>query len=104
MPSQAPPAPATAKAETAPTKQSPLPAAKCGSWFSLSGRPLPRVFELVRFALKRQYHHPGVTLLALLGVVLAVGLVTSASCFSQASAQLILNQKLAAFSRLTGRP
>ena len=56
------------------------------------------------FVLKRQYHHPGITLLALMGVVLAVGLVTNASCFSQASAQLILNQKLAEFSRMTGRP
>ena len=59
---------------------------------------------MVRFVIKRQYHHPGVTLLALMGVVLAVGLVTNASCFSQASAQLILNQKLAEFSRVTGRP
>ena len=59
---------------------------------------------MVRFVIKRQYHHPGITLLALMGVVLAVGLVTNASCFSQASAQLILNQKLAEFSRMTGRP
>ena len=59
---------------------------------------------MMRFVLKRQYHHPGITLLALLGVVLAVSLVTNASCFSQASAQLILNQKLAEFSRMTGRP
>jgi putative ABC transport system permease protein len=74
------------------------------SWFSLLGRPLYRAFGMVRFILKRQYHHPGVTLLALLGIVLAVGLVTNVSFFSQASAQMILNQKLAEFSRMTGRP
>ncbi|MFN2273019.1 MAG: FtsX-like permease family protein [Anaerolineae bacterium] len=70
----------------------------------LGGKSLSRAFGMVRFVIKRQYHHPGVTLLALMGVVLAVGLVTNASCFSQASAQLILNQKLAEFSRVTGRP
>jgi putative ABC transport system permease protein len=99
MPSQTPLTPVTANTETTPPA-----AAQRRSWASLLGGPLPRAFELVRFALKRQYHHPGVTLLALLGIVLAVGLVTSASCFSQASAQLILNQELAEFSRTTGRP
>jgi putative ABC transport system permease protein len=105
MPSQAAPTPATAKAETAP-KQPPSLAAKRRdmSRLSLLWEPLSRVFEMARFVLKRQYHHPGVTLLALLGIVLAVGLVTNVSCFSQASTQLILNQKLAEFSHMTGRP
>jgi putative ABC transport system permease protein len=59
---------------------------------------------LTSFVLKRQWHHPGLTLLALLGIVLAVGLVANASCFSEAASQLILNQRLAEFSRMTGRP
>ena len=63
-----------------------------------------RPFELTGFVLKRQWHHPGLTLLALLGIVLAVGLVASASCFSEAAAQLILNQRLAEFRRVTKRP
>lgn len=67
-------------------------------------RPLVRPFDLARFVLKRQYHHPGLTLLALLGIVLAVGLVANATCFSDAASQLILNQRLAEFSRMTGRP
>ena len=73
------------------------------SWLSLLGGPLSRAFEMACFVIKRQYHHPGVTLLALLGIVIAVGLVTNVSCFSQAAAQMILNQKLAEFSRMTGR-
>ncbi len=73
-------------------------------WLSLLTGPLLRPFELAVLVLKRQWHHPGLTLLALLGVVLAVGLVANASCFSEAAAQLILNQRLAAFSRMTGRP
>jgi putative ABC transport system permease protein len=89
MTSQTPSIPTTAKRE---------------SWFSLLGGPLSRTFEMVRFVIKRQYHHPGVTLLALLGIILAVGLVTNVSCFSQASAQMILDQELAEFSRVTGRP
>lgn len=67
-------------------------------------RPIRRLFDLTVFVLKRQWHHPGLTLLALLGIVLAVGLVANASCFSEAASQLILNQKLAEFSRVTGRP
>jgi len=42
--------------------------------------------------------------LALLGVVLSVGLVCNGSFFAQAVDQVILNQELAAFSKMTGRP
>lgn len=73
-------------------------------WFSPLARPLLRQFDLTVFVLKRQWHHPGLTLLAMLGIVLAVGLVANASCFSEAASQLMLNQKLAEFSRTTGRP
>ena len=62
---------------------------------------LPGFFLLVA---RRQQHHRGLTLLALLGVILAVGLVTNASFFSQAVDRVILEQNLAEFSRVTGRP
>ncbi|MGA9349412.1 MAG: FtsX-like permease family protein [Anaerolineae bacterium] len=67
-------------------------------------KPLFKLAGLIAFVLKRQWHHPGLTLLALLGVILAVGLVANAPCFSQAVEQTILLQKLAEFSRMTGRP
>ena len=66
-------------------------------------RLLLKLVELIGLVLKRQWHHPGLTLLALLGVILAVGLITNASFFSQAVDQIILNQELAEFSRMTGR-
>src|ERR1044071_505112 len=62
---------------------------------------LPRLFLLV---IRRQQHHRGLTLLALLGVILAVGLVTNASFFSQAVDRVILEKNLGEFSRVTGRP
>ena len=42
--------------------------------------------------------------MALLGIVLSVGLVNSASFFANAVDQVILNQELQAFSEMTGRP
>jgi putative ABC transport system permease protein len=62
---------------------------------------LPGFFLLVA---RRQQYHRGLTLLALLGVILAVGLVTNASFFSQAVDRVILEQNLGEFSRVTGRP
>ncbi|HNT75541.1 MAG TPA: hypothetical protein PKH77_11030 [Anaerolineae bacterium] len=59
---------------------------------------------MARFAFERLRHHPGLTFLALLGVVLSVGLVCNGSFFAQAVDQVILNQELAAFSKMTGRP
>ncbi|NOZ29205.1 MAG: ABC transporter permease [Chloroflexi bacterium] len=67
-------------------------------------RPLSTLAGLAGIALKRLWHHPGLTLLALLGIVLAVGLITSASFFSQAVDMVILRQELADLSRVTGRP
>jgi len=58
----------------------------------------------VQFAVERLIHHPGLTFLALLGVVLAVGLVSNASLFAQAVDQVILNRELEAFSEMTERP
>ena len=57
-------------------------------------KPLFKLAGLIGLVLKRQWHHPGLTLLALLGVILAVGLATNAPCFSQAVEQMILLQKL----------
>lgn len=63
-----------------------------------------RLVGVIQFAFERLVHHPGLTFLALLGVVLAVGLVSNASFFAQAVDQVILNRELAEFSEMTGRP
>ena len=62
---------------------------------------LPGFFLLI---VRRQQYHLGLGILALLGVILSVGLVTNASFFSQAVDRVILEQNLAEFSRVTGRP
>ena len=67
-------------------------------------RVIARLVGLIRFVLRRQWHHRGVTSLALLGVVLAVGLFTTAPVFSQAVDTVLLLEELAAFSGETGRP
>ncbi|MGC9468766.1 MAG: FtsX-like permease family protein [Anaerolineae bacterium] len=67
-------------------------------------KALYRFLGVIQFAIERLVHHPGLTFLALLGVVLAVGLVSNAAFFAQAVDQVILNQELAEFSRMTGRP
>jgi putative ABC transport system permease protein len=63
-----------------------------------------RVFAVIHFAIERLVHHPGLTILALLGIVLAIGLVSNAAFFAQAVDQVILDQELSAFSSMTGRP
>ena len=50
-------------------------------------RPATLLLSLINMALKRLRFHPGLTLLALFGVVLAVGLVTSAGFFAQGKNQ-----------------
>src|SRR5262245_33122224 len=62
---------------------------------------LPGFFLLI---LRRQQYHRGLVVLALLGVVLSVGLVTNASFFAQAVDRVILLQHLAEFTQETGRP
>src|SRR5687768_14020319 len=59
---------------------------------------------LLWLVLKRQWHYPGLTVLALLGIILTLGLLTSASFFSQAVDQALLGQQLAEVKRITGRP
>ncbi len=67
-------------------------------------KALYRLFAVIHFAIERLVHSPGLSFLALLGVVLSVGLVSNAAFFSQAVDQVILDQELAAFSDMTGRP
>ncbi|MGC9522117.1 MAG: ABC transporter permease [Anaerolineae bacterium] len=67
-------------------------------------KALYRFLGVIQFAVERLIHHPGLTFLALLGVVLAVGLVSNAAFFAQAVDQVILNEELDAFSAMTGRP
>jgi putative ABC transport system permease protein len=64
-------------------------------------------FQLPGFILlvaRRQRYHLGLVVMALLGIILSVGLVTNASFFSEAVDRVILLQNLAEFSRVTGRP
>ncbi|MBN1246685.1 MAG: FtsX-like permease family protein [Anaerolineae bacterium] len=63
-----------------------------------------RFFGVLQFAFERLVHNPGLTILALLGVILSVGLVSNAAFFAQAVDQVILDQELGEFSRMTGRP
>ena len=53
---------------------------------------------------RRQQYHRGLVMLAFVGVILSVGLVTNASFFAQAVDRVILEQNLAEFSHVTGRP
>lgn len=55
-------------------------------------------------ALWRIRYYFGLSLLALLGVIIAVGLVTSAAFFAQAVDQVILDRELAEYTRITQRP
>ena len=63
-----------------------------------------RFVSVTQLAIKRLWNHPGLTVLALMGIVFSVGMVNSASFFAKAVDQVILNQELAAFSAMTGRP
>jgi putative ABC transport system permease protein len=59
---------------------------------------------LVWFVLKRLWHYPGLTSMALLGVILSVGLITSASFFAQAVDRVMLGEELGRVREVTGRP
>lgn len=60
--------------------------------------------DLIYLTTRRLYYHFGLSLLSLLGVILAIGLVSSAAFFSQAVETVIMRQELAEYSRVTGRP
>jgi putative ABC transport system permease protein len=76
---------------TKPKKASPL-------------RPFYRLWGYALLVLKRMRFQPGLALLSLLSIVLALGLVTNTSFFSSAVDREILTQELQAFSEQTGRP
>ena len=59
---------------------------------------------LFLLTLKRLKSRPGLSILALVGIVLAVGLLSSAGFFAQAVDRIILNQELAELSTATNRP
>ncbi|MEZ4707899.1 MAG: ABC transporter permease [Caldilineaceae bacterium] len=74
----------------------------------LRGRALLRMINkfggLIGLALRRLAYYPGLSLLALAGVILAVGLVTSAAFFSQAVDKVILTRQMAEYTAITNRP
>jgi hypothetical protein len=65
---------------------------------------LNKLVGLIQLTVKRQYHHPGLAFLALLGILLTIGLITSAAFFSQGVDRAILYQEFDEFARITGRP
>ncbi|MCE7990278.1 MAG: hypothetical protein DYG89_54760, partial [Caldilinea sp. CFX5] len=66
-------------------------------------RRLRLAFDLCRLTYQRLAHRPMLTILALVGIVLAVGLLSSAGFFSQAVDRVILLQELEELSQTTGR-
>ncbi|MEM7134129.1 MAG: ABC transporter permease [Chloroflexota bacterium] len=67
-------------------------------------RVLSKLIGLIRLALYRLGYYSGLSLLALAGVILAVGLVTSAAFFSQAVDKVILTRQMAEYTAITKRP
>ncbi|MEZ4680135.1 MAG: FtsX-like permease family protein [Caldilineaceae bacterium] len=60
-------------------------------------------FDLCRLTFQRLTSRPTLSILTLIGMVLAIGLLTSAGFFSQAVDRVILQQELDELSRVTGR-
>ncbi len=67
-------------------------------------RPFRGFLDLLHLSSQRLRYHFGLSLLSLLGVILAIGLVSSAAFFAQAVETVIMRQELAEYSRITGRP
>lgn len=67
-------------------------------------RSVNRTAGLAGLSLRRLRHYLGLNFLALIGVILAVGLITSAGFFSQAVDTVVMRQELAEYSRVTGSP
>lgn len=74
------------------------------SLFVTIAQPLLHVWALLRLARKRIFYRLELSLLALLAVAFAVGLVTSAGFFAQAVDRVVLLQELAQLTHATGRP
>ncbi|MCC9076597.1 ABC transporter permease [Litorilinea aerophila] len=66
-------------------------------------KQLSLFLDLCGLTLRRLASQPGLTVMSLLGVILAVGLLSSSAFFSQAVDRVILSQELAELSRVTGR-
>lgn len=67
-------------------------------------RPFRSFTDLIYLSARRLRYHAGLSLLSLLGFVLAIALVSSAAFFSNAVDTVIMRQELAEYSRVTGRP
>ncbi len=67
-------------------------------------RPFRALLDLIYLSARRLRYHSGLSLLSLLGFVLAIALVSSAAFFSNAVDTVIMRQELAEYSRVTGRP
>jgi putative ABC transport system permease protein len=67
-------------------------------------RPLGALLDVGYLSVLRLRYHLGLSLLSLLGVVLAIGLVSSAAFFAQAVETVIMRQELAEYTRITQRP
>lgn len=67
-------------------------------------KPLLQFPGIVKVVIKRQRYYPGLSLLALVNIILSVGLITNASFFSQAVDRVVLLQELRDFTSVTGRP
>jgi putative ABC transport system permease protein len=67
-------------------------------------RRLNTLSGLAHMAVLRLRYYSGLSWLALIGVILAVGLVASAAFFAQAVDKVLMDRELAEYSRITGRP
>ncbi|CAN5465451.1 hypothetical protein BH10CHL1_BH10CHL1_10460 [soil metagenome] len=67
-------------------------------------RPFRSLWDLCYLASKRVGYYFGLSLLALFGVILALGLVSSAAFFSQAVDTVMMRQELATYTQASGRP
>ncbi|MCX6048456.1 MAG: FtsX-like permease family protein [Chloroflexi bacterium] len=67
-------------------------------------RPFRSLWDLCYLASKRVGYYFGLSLLALFGVILALGLVSSTAFFSQAVDTVMMRQELAAYTQASGRP
>lgn len=74
------------------------------SWIVTTAQPLLMVWALIRLARKRIFYRFELSLLALLAVAFAIGLVTSAGFFAQAVDRVVLLQELEELTKSTGRP
>ncbi len=67
-------------------------------------KPIQRLFDYIMLVASRLRYHAAMTILALLGIILSIGLVTNSSFFAEGVDRVILLQNLSEFSRVTGRP